>query len=114
MQSFKMAKIQCIICVVSAAVNYICAHFMIRVFKLGIRGASYSMSIGYFINFSLSTIAIFYSSKLKVANIRFDYRELMFKTLIKMGFFNLMMNSMKWWALYGLMIILGAYLGYIE
>jgi len=52
-----MVKIQCYICLISAILNYISAHIMIKSLGMGIKGASFSMTVSYFVSFALSYIS---------------------------------------------------------
>eukprot|EP00347_Sterkiella_histriomuscorum_P013300 403365244 len=114
LQAFKLVKFQTFIVGISAVIHYFLASYLVINLKMGVKGASIATSLVYLISMILSLLASITQSELRKALIPLKWEMLLFRQLIGIGTYNMLMNSLKWYSFQYLSLLAGAQLGVVE
>ncbi|CDW71680.1 na+-driven multidrug efflux pump [Stylonychia lemnae] len=113
LQAFKLQKYLMLITLFTSFTHYITARVLIEYYDMGIIGAAIATSSTYIINYILSMVLTYFQPVVSLTSIGVSIDGHKFRTLIKVGFYNFMMGSFKFWS-YQYIILLSAYIGMIE
>lgn len=84
-----------VICVFT---HYPLASYLVRDLQMGVKGVSLATSISYGFGLIVALIANIINPVLRKAIIKFDYSRLQMREVLGLGFYNMLMNSLKWYA----------------
>ena len=100
-------------CFISTSCHLVCCYILLFKYDYGVKGAAIATSFAYFVSLSLSSTAYWIYPEIKVIRTEFYLSEMKFSALLKMGSFNMLMHSLKYYA-YQYMTLLAGTLGVAE
>ena len=108
LQAFKKPTFLIYLNIIATGSHYFICSILVNDFSLGVKGAAIATSMTKWVKYLLALYACYYYSDVRVALVKFDWQQMMFKKILNLGFYNMIMNSLKWWAFQYLLLLAGS------